>query len=81
MKFNIKFNTIGGPQTVIYTMEELKNTDLERYAINLQALHSEGVISAIYDMPNYGRVEIEVVEFQSKIGTETDYDTMTSEQC
>lgn len=61
MKIRFKFNTLNKREIVEYDINELVGTDLEKYALDLLKLINEGVISAIYEIPSYGKVEIEII--------------------
>jgi hypothetical protein len=60
-KFKVSFNTLTGREEIIYSYDELKGSDLQRYVDNLRSLAKEGAMSAVYNIPNYSAVTIEIL--------------------
>ena len=62
MNLKANFNTLTGPMEVIYTAQELVGTDLWRIYQSLLSQREFGVIGGTYDLPQYGRIELNLVE-------------------
>ena len=64
MTYSLKcnFNVLTGPVEVTYSWDQIQGTDLERYYLSLVSQRQYGVIGATYNMPQYGRVELNLVE-------------------
>lgn len=64
MRFSFKFSTLSGPTEVIYGMNELIGTDMEKYAKRVLAMFEmgSGIVGATYDTPEAGKLEINIID-------------------
>lgn len=60
-RFKIEFNTLNRSETLEQDYDQLRGSDLQKYADHLLALSKEGVVSAVFQLPAYGKVKIEII--------------------
>jgi hypothetical protein len=61
MKIQFTFNVLTHQERVAFEYEEITRSNLKKYADHVLSLQKEGVDSVTFDMPDYGKVTVEVV--------------------